>query len=208
MKRVMSVVVAIVLCVAVAPVAAQTFSRVEMHPGLGTMDHILAVADLNGDGLDDLLLGDKFHSEPHFTAADRLRKVPLRIFISHGDGTFTYAPRLVEGDVMAHHAVVVTDDFNTDGKTDLAVFDQGAYESALSLGFGNPPQLFVSCPDGVLRPLNSLELAVRDLARDAPGRAYAPRRTRRSALEVRDVRRYQRRRRPGHLGGEQRGCQP
>ena len=35
---------AIVLCVAVAPVAAQTFSRVEVHPGLGTMDHILAVA--------------------------------------------------------------------------------------------------------------------------------------------------------------------
>ena len=154
---------AIVLCVAVAPVAAQTFSRVEMHPGLGTMDHILAVADLNGDGLDDLLLGDKFHSEPHFTAVDRLRKVPLRIFISHGDGTFTYAPELVDGEIMAHHAVVVADDFNMDGKADLAVFDQGAYDSARSQGFGNPPQLFVSCPDGVLRPLNSLELAVRDL---------------------------------------------
>ena len=39
---------AILLCVAVAPAAAQTFSRVETHPGLGTMEHILAVADLNG----------------------------------------------------------------------------------------------------------------------------------------------------------------
>ena len=42
---------AIVLCLAVAPAAAQTFARVETHPGLGTMEHILAVADLNGDGL-------------------------------------------------------------------------------------------------------------------------------------------------------------
>ena len=90
----------LVLCVGVAPVAAQTFSRVETRPGLGTMEHVLAVADLNGDGLEDLLLGDKVHSEFHFTAADRLRKVPLRIFISganveehfmvnNSDGTFT-----------------------------------------------------------------------------------------------------------------------
>ena len=165
---------AIVVCVAVAPAAAQTFSRVETRPGLGTMDHILAVADLNGDGLDDLLLGDKFHSEPHFTAADRLRKAPLRIFVSHGDGTFTYAPELVDGEIMAHHAVVVTDDFNLDGKFDLAVFDQGAYESARSLGFGNPPQLFVSCPDGVLRPLDSLELAVRDLHARVPDALQEP----------------------------------
>ena len=76
---------AIVLCVTVAPAAGQTFSRVETHPGLGTMDHVLAVADLNGDGLNDLLLGDKVHSEPASTAADRLRKVPLRIFVSDGD---------------------------------------------------------------------------------------------------------------------------
>ena len=165
---------AIVLCVAVAPVAAQTFSRVETHPGLGTMGHILAVTDLNGDGLDDLLLGDKVHSEPPSTAADRLRKVPLRIFISHGDGTFTYAPELVDGEIMAHHAVVVANDFNMDGKADLAVFDAGAYDSAMSVGFGNPPQLFVSCPDGVLRPLNSLELAVRDLHARVPDALQPP----------------------------------
>ena len=98
----------------------------------------------------------------------------MRIFISRGDGTFTYAPELVEGEIMAHHAVVVTDDFNLDGRADLAVFDQGAYESARSLGFGNPPQLFVSCPDGVLRPLNSLELAVRDLHARVPDALQEP----------------------------------
>ena len=120
----------IVLCVAAAPAAAQTFSRVETHPGLGTMEHILAVADLNGDGLDDLLLGDRVHSEPPSIPADRLRKVPLRIFISDGDGTFTHAPELVEGEILANRAVVVADDFNLDGKADLAVFDAGAYDSA------------------------------------------------------------------------------
>ena len=165
---------AIVLCVAVAPAAAQTFSRVETDPGLGTMEHILAVADLNGDGLDDLLLGDRVHSEPPSTPADRLRKVPLRIFISEGDGTFTYAPELVEGEIMANRAVVVADDFNLDGKADLAVFDAGAYDSAIGVFFGNPPQLFVSCPDGVLRPLNSLELAVRDLHARVPDALQEP----------------------------------
>ena len=60
----------------------------------------------------------------------------MRIFISRGDGTFAYAPELVEGEIMAHHAVVVTDDFNLDGRADLAVFDQGAYESAGAWGSG------------------------------------------------------------------------
>ena len=165
---------AIVLCVAAAPAAAQTFSRVETRPGLGTMEHILAVADLDGDGLDDLLLGDRIHSEPPSTPVDRLRRAPLRIFVSDGDGTFTYAPDLVEGEITAHHAVVVADDFNLDGKADLAVFDAGTYDSARSLGFGNPPQLFVSCPDGVLRPLNSLELAVRDLHARVPDALQEP----------------------------------
>ena len=198
---------AIVLCVAVAPAAAQTFSRVETQPGPGTIEHVLAVADLNGDGLDDPLLGDWVRSESPTTAADRLRKVPLRIFVSNGDGTFTYAPELVDGEIMANRAVVVVDYFNLDGKADLAVFDAGAYEPARGVFSGNPPQLYVSCPDGVLRPRNSLELAVRDL-HEGSRRASGTRRTRRSALEVGDVRRHRRRRRPGHLGREQRRRQP
>ena len=164
----------VALCVAAVPAAAQTFSRIETRPGLGTMGRVHAVADLNGDGLDDLLLGDHVQSEPGFTAADRLRKVPLRIFVSDGGGTFTYAPELVDGEILAHVAVVVADDFNMDGKADLAVFDAGAYDSARSLGFGNPPQLFVSCPDGVLRPLNSLEMAVRGMHARVPDALQEP----------------------------------
>ena len=50
---------------------------------------------LNGDVLDDIVVGDKVDHDPDFTPANRLTKVPLHIFVSNGDGTFTHAPELV-----------------------------------------------------------------------------------------------------------------
>ena len=34
-----------------------TFSRITTEPGLGRVDFVLAVADLNGDGRDDIVAG-------------------------------------------------------------------------------------------------------------------------------------------------------
>ena len=66
---------------------------------------------------------------------------------------------------------MVADDFDGDGRTDLAVFDAGVYVAdnpchddetrTCSSGFGNPPQLFLSSPDGRLRPSEALADAVR-----------------------------------------------
>ena len=56
--------------------------------------------------------------------------------------------------------VVVVDDFNGDGRDDVAVFDTGVYVTARSSGAGNPPQLFLSQPEGghsaVERPANAV----------------------------------------------------
>ena len=57
--------------------------------------------------------------------------------------------------------IVVADDFNGDGRADLAVFDGGVYVVAESVGVGNPPQLFLSSPDGRLRSSSALADAVR-----------------------------------------------
>ena len=55
---------------------------------------------------------------------------------------------------------MVAADFNGDTRADLAVFDEGVYVGEESSGYGNPPQLFLSSPDGRLRPSDALADAV------------------------------------------------
>ena len=137
-----------------------SFLRVVTQPGLGRQVEVHAVADLNGDGRDDVVTGDV--QEYNVSAPeDRFTKATLRIFVGERDGSFTDAPELVEGTIDARTPIVVADDFNGDGRADLAVFDAGVYVTAQSLGYGNPPQLFLSGRDGRLRPSDALADAVR-----------------------------------------------
>ena len=165
--------VRITLCVAMAWLSAaiaggQTFSRITTQTRFGAMHHVFAVVDLNADGLDDIVVGDMVEHDPEFTPADKRRKTRLRIFTSDGDGTFTHAPRLTSRQIRTHAAVVVAGDFNGDGRSDLAVYDAGAYVDSESSGYGNPPQLFLSGRGGVLRYSNSLANAVRREHRPDP----------------------------------------
>ena len=119
--------VAAVMMLSVASASGQTFSRIVTETvALGEMEYVFVVADLNGDALDDIIVGDQIDHDPDFTPTDRLTKVPLHIFVSNGDGTFQRAPELVDGQIEAHAAVVVSADFNGDGRNDLVVYDHGA----------------------------------------------------------------------------------
>ena len=120
---------------------------------------VSAVVDLDGDGRDDIL-GAKY-LEFGAAASERLIKAPLHVFVGGGDGSFTHAPELVAGTIDVRTPIVVADDFNGDGRADLAVFDAGVYVLEESLGYGNPPQLFLSGQDGRLRPSDALADAVR-----------------------------------------------
>ena len=151
------------LVIVCSHVVAQTvsFSFVFTEPDLGRLDRVLAVADFDGDGRDDILAGGILDYSSGLSAEDRLTKATLRLLRGEADGTFTHAPELVDGVIEARQAVAVADDFNGDGRIDLAVFDAGVYVNEQSIGYGNPPQLFLSSHDGVLRPSSALADAVR-----------------------------------------------
>ena len=137
-----------------------TFLWVVTPPGPDPLDIVHAVADLDGDGRDDILAGED--RERNVGAPEeRLMKTTLRILVGEEDGSFTHAPELVDGTIDARVPIVVADDFNGDGRRDLAVFDYGGYVFAERRGYGNPPQLFLSSRDGRLRPSDALADAVR-----------------------------------------------
>ena len=149
-------------CAADAQTASRiTFSRVVTEPDLGRLEFVHAVADLNGDGRDDILAGGYGDYYSGATPEERFTKTTLHAFVSVGNGSFRHAPELVDGTIEVRNAVVAADDFNGDTKPDLAVFDAGVYVVSHSLGYGNPPQLFLSSQDGLLRPSDALADAVR-----------------------------------------------
>ena len=138
---------------------AQTFSRVEFYPEM-RLDYVLAVADFNDDGRDDVLAGGREESVLDGSPEDRHDVTAVEVFFGQEDGTFEHAPRLIDGKIQAWQPIVVAADFNNDEQVDFAVFDAGVYVGEESVGYGNPPQLWLS-DDGVLRSSDNLADAVR-----------------------------------------------
>ena len=78
------------------------------------------VADLNGDGVKDLVTAD------FSTAAD--------VLLGNGNGTFQASHTYTTG--SAAYAAVVAD-FNGDGKSDLVTLNDSASTASVLLGNGN-----------------------------------------------------------------------
>ena len=152
---------AVVVLVTAASTREPMFSRVETYPDMGRLDYILAVADFNNDGRDDILTGGREEAELEGSPEDRHDKTVLEVFFGQEDGTFEHASDLIDGTIEARKPIVVAADFNNDEQIDFAVFDAGVYVGEESVGYGNPPQLWLSDNDGVLRSSEGLADAVR-----------------------------------------------
>ena len=147
----------------VTPSAAEqgiSFSKIFTEPDLGFFGSVLAVIDFNNDGHADIVVGGGDITYNGETPEERHTKTPVWLMLSEGDGRFRYAPELVDGEIEARVPVVVADDFNNDDQADLAVFDYGVYVPDHSMGYGNPPQLFLSDDDGILHRSTGLADAV------------------------------------------------
>jgi hypothetical protein len=113
------------------PILTSTYSGATA-PGTGNSTQITNVADLNNDGVPDVV-----ELVPNFSVANGAT-TQVTIFLANGDGTFQ-APTAINLSANAY-GIPALADFNKDGKPDLALLAEtssGQAEFAIALGSGN-----------------------------------------------------------------------
>ncbi len=122
--------------------AFRSSGRAWLSPGVA--DTVLACLDVDGDGLDDLIVGGN--------ASGRLEADRIAVLLSEGNGTFRDGTaEHLDGEAWASAPVGVQADLNGDGIDDLALFDAGNPEAGQQPegGFqGGRPSLLLSTGSG------------------------------------------------------------
>jgi FG-GAP-like repeat len=112
--------------------------------GLADETSELRTADLNGDGLRDVIVGPLVY--------ERVEPVPPVFLLNRGAGRFVEATdSLFDGPVpkIEWNREMVIVDFNGDGRPDIFIADTGNDNQALNPGYpGQQDRLIISTPDG------------------------------------------------------------
>lgn len=126
--------------------AVLTFRAVDTGlPKSGMWRHGFAVAEMNGDGRPDLV----------FTSP-RKEPGPPRIFLNHGDGTWSRWEEASFPPLAFDYGAVAAADFNGDGATDLAAGSH--YRGVIAL-LGDGKGAFTAVADGFSFPATSRQPA-------------------------------------------------
>ncbi len=131
-------------------------------PGL---TRILARADLNGDGILDLVLGGNTDNPA--------KAVPLAFAYGQKNGGFVVDTGWANGELRKFMSPqVIVGDFTGDGRADLAVFDAGYYDWSVRKTMGREPVLFVGGADGKFTASSAFTDALKPLVVPATGAPY------------------------------------
>jgi hypothetical protein len=117
----------------------------------GPAVQIMAVGDLNGDGLLDLVL----RAQPWAPSLG-----VLRIALGNAAGGFSDAQMFAGAPPLVADAHVLIGDFTGDGRADLVVYDAGYYDWPNRLTRGNIPVLYAGGADGKLTATTFLAEAI------------------------------------------------
>jgi hypothetical protein len=131
-----------------------------LRPGFAW--NILAEGDLNGDEFNDLVIVDPY--------ADDYTRRRIRIVYSDSGVGFSEREDVFEGDNPEPiNPSVLIEDFNNDGRNDLAIFDGGRYDPVLG-NVGEDPLLYYADEEGIFHFSDALMSAYLPLVEDVPDR--------------------------------------
>ncbi|QEH36957.1 FG-GAP repeat protein [Aquisphaera giovannonii] len=104
------------------------FVKHDLFPDLVSETHALIAADINGDGLDDLITGKRFWSHgKNEPGSDRPAKLYWFEAARRPDGQVSFTPRQID-DQSGIGTQFVVEDFNGDGAPDIVVSNKkGTY---------------------------------------------------------------------------------
>jgi hypothetical protein len=117
----------------------------------GNEPFIIAMADVNGDGIPDLVTTDSVANS-------------VSVFLGNGNGTFNLKSTITTG--ISSPRGIAIGDFNADGKLDFAVISDGS--TTMQIFKGNGDGTFVSPPTNMALDSNSIawDIATADVNND------------------------------------------